>query len=78
MMTFHPFTSFTGLIIDQAAHHRVIVKIRNMNPPLISVNQPGLLQEDQHKLNSSCWEDHLLRDKNHLSEDQKLNRIVLQ
>ncbi len=54
----------TGLITDQAALHRVTVKIRDMNLPLISVNQPGLLQEDQHKLNSSCWEDHLLKDKN--------------
>jgi hypothetical protein len=68
----------TGLLTDQATLHRVIAKIRDMKLPLISVYQVGSLQEDQHKLNSSCWEDHLLRDKIHLSEDQKLNRIVLQ
>jgi hypothetical protein len=34
-----PITTFTGPIVDQAALHGVIAKIRDINMPLISVNQ---------------------------------------
>ena len=34
-----PITRFTGPIIDQAALHGVLGKIRDINMPLISVNQ---------------------------------------
>jgi hypothetical protein len=34
-----PVTVFTGSIVDQAALHGVLGKIRDINMPLISVNQ---------------------------------------
>jgi hypothetical protein len=34
-----PITTFTGLMVDQAALHGVLAKIRDINMPLISVNQ---------------------------------------
>jgi hypothetical protein len=34
-----PVTTFTGPIVDQAALHGVLGKIRDINMPLISVNQ---------------------------------------
>ena len=34
-----PITTFTGQIVDQAALHGVLGKIRDMNLPLISVTQ---------------------------------------
>jgi len=36
-----PITAFTGPIADQAALHGVLGKIRDINMPLISVNQIG-------------------------------------
>ena len=33
-----PITSFTGRLVDQAALHGVLAKIRDINIPLISVN----------------------------------------
>jgi hypothetical protein len=57
-----PITTFTGPITDQAALHRVTVKIRDMNLPLILVIQVGSLPENQRNPNPNCWEDHLWRD----------------
>ncbi len=37
-----PFTTFTGHLVDQAALHGVLAKIRDMNLPLISVNPAKL------------------------------------
>ena len=34
-----PITTFTGHLVDQAALHGVLAKIRDMNLPLISVTQ---------------------------------------
>ena len=34
-----PVTTFTGPMVDQAALHGVLARIRDMNLPLISVNQ---------------------------------------
>jgi hypothetical protein len=34
-----PITTFTGPMVDQAALHGVLAKIRDINMPLISVNQ---------------------------------------
>jgi len=34
-----PITTFTGPIVDQAALHGVLGRIRDINMPLISVNQ---------------------------------------
>ena len=36
-----PITTFSGPIVDQAALHGVLARIRDMNLPLISVNQVG-------------------------------------
>jgi hypothetical protein len=34
-----PVTTFTGPMVDQAALHGVLARIRDINMPLISVNQ---------------------------------------
>jgi hypothetical protein len=34
-----PITTFTGPMVDQAALHGVLARIRDINMPLISVNQ---------------------------------------
>ena len=34
-----PVTTFTGSLVDQAALHGVLARIRDINMPLISVNQ---------------------------------------
>jgi hypothetical protein len=34
-----PITTFTGQLVDQAALHSVLARIRDINMPLISVNQ---------------------------------------
>ena len=34
-----PITTFSGPIVDQAALHGVLARIRDINMPLISVNQ---------------------------------------
>ena len=34
-----PVTTFTGALVDQAALHGVLARIRDINMPLISVNQ---------------------------------------
>jgi hypothetical protein len=34
-----PITTFTGSIVDQAALHSVLARIRDIHMPLISVNQ---------------------------------------
>ena len=41
-----PVTTFTGPIIDQAALHGVLGKIRDINMPLISVNQVEIDAKD--------------------------------
>jgi hypothetical protein len=43
-----PITIFSGPLVDQAALHGVLAKIRDMNLPLISVSQvtPGSQDED--------------------------------
>ena len=41
-----PVTTFTGPIIDQAALHGVLGKIRDINMPLISVNQVEIDTKD--------------------------------
>jgi len=41
-----PITTFAGPIVDQAALH-LLAKIRDMNLPLISVNQVGTAAEDE-------------------------------
>ena len=42
-----PITTFTGHLVDQAALHGVLAKIRDMNLPLISVTQVGLDPQDE-------------------------------
>ena len=42
-----PITTFSGPIVDQAALHGVLARIRDMNLPLISVNQVGSGAEDE-------------------------------
>jgi hypothetical protein len=41
-----PITTFSGPLADQAALHGVLAKIRDMNLPLISVNQVELDTKD--------------------------------
>jgi hypothetical protein len=43
----NPVTTFTGLIVDQAALHGVIAKIRDIHMPLISVNQVDMDSKDE-------------------------------
>jgi len=43
----NPVTTFTGLIVDQAALHGVIAKIRDIHMPLISVNQVDMHPKDE-------------------------------
>ena len=42
-----PITTFTGPIVDQAALHGVLAKIRNINMPLISVTPIELTSKDE-------------------------------
>lgn len=44
-----PITTFTGQLVDQAALHGVLAKIRDMNLPLISVSKldPDTSDENQ-------------------------------
>ena len=42
-----PVTTFTGPIVDQAALHGVLGKIRDINMPLISVNQVEIDAKDK-------------------------------
>ena len=42
-----PFTTFSGPLVDQAALHGVLAKIRDMNLPLISVSQVELGSKDE-------------------------------
>jgi hypothetical protein len=46
-----PITTFSGPLVDQAALHGVLAKIRDMNLPLISVSQvrPGSKDETQSR-----------------------------
>jgi hypothetical protein len=46
-----PITTFSGPLVDQAALHGVLAKIRDMNLPLISVSQvePGSKDKTQSK-----------------------------
>ena len=50
-----PITTFTGSLVDQAALHGLLAKIRDMNLPLISVNpveseaQDGSQREEEKK-----------------------------
>jgi len=41
-----PITIFTGQVVDQAALHGVLGKIRDINLPLISVNPLAIDAED--------------------------------
>ncbi len=41
-----PITTFTGPLVDQAALHGVLGKIRDINMPLISVNQVEIDAKD--------------------------------
>ena len=41
-----PVTTFTGQLDDQAALHGVLAKIRDINMPLISVNQVEIDTKD--------------------------------
>ena len=41
-----PVTTFSGPLTDQAALHGVLAKIRDMNLPLISVNQVAIDTKD--------------------------------
>ena len=41
-----PVTTFTGQLNDQAALHGVLAKIRDINMPLISVNQVEIDTKD--------------------------------
>ena len=42
-----PITTFTGELVDQAALHGVLAKIRDIHMPLISVNQVKSNAEDK-------------------------------
>jgi hypothetical protein len=42
-----PITIFKGTLVDQAALHGVLAKIRDMNLPLISVSQVKLGPRDE-------------------------------
>ena len=42
-----PITILSGPIVDQAALHGVLAKIRDMNLPLISVSQKAAGSEDE-------------------------------
>ena len=42
-----PITTFTGEIVDQAALHGALAKIRDMNLPLISVTQVEPNSQDE-------------------------------
>jgi len=42
-----PITTFSGPLVDQAALHGVLAKIRDMNLPLISVSQVESDTEDE-------------------------------
>ena len=42
-----PITTFSGPLADQAALHGVLAKIRDMNLPLISVDQVKLDSKDE-------------------------------
>jgi hypothetical protein len=44
-----PVTTFTGPMVDQAALHGVLAKIRDINMPLISVNQIEADLNDQEQ-----------------------------
>jgi len=42
-----PITTFTGRLVDQAALHGVLAKIRDINMPLISVTPIELTSKDE-------------------------------
>jgi hypothetical protein len=42
-----PITTFTGQLVDQAALHSVLARIRDIHLPLISVNQIEADSKDQ-------------------------------
>ena len=42
-----PITTFTGHLVDQAALHGVLAKIRDINMPLISVTQVESNSKDE-------------------------------
>jgi hypothetical protein len=44
-----PITTFTGRLVDQAALHGVLARIRDIHVPLISVNQVTGSQKTGHK-----------------------------
>ena len=54
-----PITTFTGQLVDQAALHGVLAKIRDMNLPLISVTQaePKSKDESQAKSEGGAYAD---------------------
>lgn len=47
-----PTTTFTGELVDQAALHGVLAKIRDMNLPLISVTQIEANSQDESQAKS--------------------------
>ena len=47
-----PITTFTGHLVDQAALHGVLAKIRDMNLPLISVTQVESNPQDESQAQS--------------------------
>ena len=49
-----PITTFTGHLVDQAALHGVLAKIRDMNLPLVSVTQ--VESDPQDEANIQCSE----------------------
>jgi hypothetical protein len=42
-----PITTFTGWLVDQAALHGVLARIRDINMPLISVTPIELTSKDE-------------------------------
>jgi hypothetical protein len=47
-----PITTFTGHLVDQAALHGVLARIRDMNLPLISVTQVEVNSKDESQAES--------------------------
>lgn len=47
-----PITTFTGQLVDQAALHGVLAKIRDIHMPLISVSQIEMDSKDESQTHS--------------------------